>query len=335
MSAESLGVTMVHEHLLMDLTCVFQEPAGARERRLARVAVGLDNLSWVRRNWNSNLDNLRLDDEARIIEELLQYKLNGGVSLVEVSNIGLARDPLGLQRIARATGVNVVMGSGYYIDIAHPPDMDQKSEHDIEEEIVRDITIGVGGTGVRAGVIGELGCSWPLTANEIKVLRAGARAQRRTGAGLTIHIGRHEDSPLEIMACLKEAGAELSRVIMDHMDRTDHPMKTLVTLADAGCYIEFDTFGQETWVYPFGPTDRLSDAQRVDIILRLVTEGLLEKILVSQDVGYKHRLESYGGSGYSHILTTVLPHQMRRKGMTENQIHTLLVENPARVLQLV
>ena len=333
--ARALGVTMVHEHLLIDLTCLFMEPGEAGERRRSREPVSLDNLAWVRRNWNSSLDNLRLDDETLAIEEVMQLKLAGGSALVEVSNIGLARDPAGLQRIARATGLNVVMGSGYYVDVAHPPGMDAKSEADIEQEIVNDITQGVGHFSVRAGIIGELGCSSPLTKNEIKVLRAGARAQQRTGAAISIHIGRDPHSPVEIVDCLDAAGADLSRVILGHMDRIAHPMETLTQLASRGCSIAFDTFGQETWVYPFNPSDRLSDIQRVDILVALIDSGFGDKLMVSHDVGYKHRLDKYGGCGYAHILTTVVPHHMRRKGITELQLQAILVDNPARLLALV
>ena len=334
-SADALGITMVHEHLLIDLTCLFMEPGEASERARSREPVSLENLAWVRRNWNASLDNLRLDDEALAVAEAMQLKLAGGRTIVEVSNIGLARDPAGLQRIARATGLNVVMGSGYYVDVAHPPGMDAKSETEIEAEIVSDVTEGVGPFSVRAGIIGELGCSWPLTKNEIKVLRAGARAQHRTGACISIHIGRDPQSPVDIVDCLEEAGADLSRVILGHMDRIAHPMETLVQLASRGCSIAFDTFGQETWVYPFNPSDRLSDIQRVDILVALIGEGFGDKLVVSHDVGYKHRLDKYGGCGYAHILTTVVPHHMRRKGITEQQLQAILIDNPARLLALV
>lgn len=328
----SLGVTMIHEHLLIDLTCLFAEPATEHERELARQPVQLSNLSWIRRNWNSSLDNLRLNDEAVMIDEARQFHGDGGATIVDVSNVGLGRDPLGIKRIARAVGLNVVMGSGYYVAPSHPADMDRRSVEQIEDEIVRDITVGVGDTSVRAGIIGELGCSWPLTANERKVLHAGARAQRRTGAPISVHIGRHEDSPLEIMACLKDCGADLARVIMSHMDRIWPPQDKLRILARAGCGIGLDTFGQETWVYPFGGADRLSDAQRVDLINLLVADGFERQVYLSHDVGYKHRLSSYGGSGLSHILNTVIPFVMRRKGLGDDLIHRFLVENPARFL---
>jgi phosphotriesterase-related protein len=75
----------------------------------------------------------------------------------------------------------------------------------------------------------------------------------------------------------------------------------------------------------------LSDMQRINNIMQLIGDGYLNQIIVSQDISTKHRLTSYGGLGYAHILRDIVP-VMRTKGMTEEQIHKLLVENPKRVL---
>lgn len=328
-----LGATLIHEHLLLDVTCYMTVPIGARDRALANAPVSLETLSWVRRNWTSNFDNMRLDDRNLAIRELLEFKYAGGRTIVDVGNKGLARDAAGLREIALATGVQIVMGCGYYVELSHPSNMDEMSIDQIEEEIVRDIKVGVGPGLVKAGIIGELGCSWPVTPNEKKVLRAGARAQRKTGAALTIHTGRHRDSPLQIVEVLEDEGADLSRVVLDHLDREWPDFDKLHSLARRGCWLEFDTFGQETWTYPLAPMDRLTDWQRVEIIKKLTDDGFGDRILVSHDIGFKHRLMSFGGSGYAHILTSVVP-LMLRKGLTEETITDLLVANPARILQL-
>jgi len=111
------------------------------------------------------------------------------------------------------------MGSGYYVSSSHPPEIEAKSEEEVAEEIIRDITVGVGNSGVRAGIIGEIGCSWPLRDSERKVLRASARAQQLTGAAITIHPGQHENAYLEILEILGNAGADLGHTIMGHVDR--------------------------------------------------------------------------------------------------------------------
>jgi len=248
--ADSLGVTLPHEHLLVDLSCLFVEPTEASERGRVHQPVTLENLSWVSLYRCNNLDNLKLTDEQLAIKEALLYKWAGGDTIVELTPKGLASDPLGLARIVRATGLNVVMGSGYYVGRSHPPGLATKTEEEITEEIVRDIMVGVGDTGVRAGIIGEIGCSVPLEDSERKVLRASAAAQRHTGAALNIHPSFRGDLVLEIIKILGDTGANLSRTIISHCghfafnnDRTIHRK-----LADAGCYIEFDIFG-----YPILP----------------------------------------------------------------------------------
>jgi hypothetical protein len=113
-----------------------------------------------------------------VIGEIMLFKQCGGQSLVGASNIGLGRDPVGLTRIARATGLNIIMGASHYVNMSHPENMDSRSEEHITEKVVLDVTKRVDGTDIKSGVIGEMGCSWPLHHNERKALRASAKAQR-------------------------------------------------------------------------------------------------------------------------------------------------------------
>ena len=184
-SPETLGPTTAHEHLLLDFSVVFQEPESASERGLAFQPVDLDNLAWVRYDPFRSRDNLTLIDEDTTVEEAMLFRAAGGRTIVDTTTRGIGRDPAAAARISRRTGLNVVIGSGYYVGASHPDGMDAMSEDEIAAEIVADLTTGQ--RGVRAGVIGELGCSWPLWENERKVLRAGARAQVETGASIIIH----------------------------------------------------------------------------------------------------------------------------------------------------
>ena len=330
-SPDALGPTTTHEHLLIDFTVMFHPPAEASERSKAFQPVTLENLGWVRYDLFRNKDNLELLDEETAIAEALLYKRAGGGTIVDATTIGIGRDPLALARIARATGLNIVMGAGYYVDAAHPAGMNEKTEADIADEMVTDLTSGVGDTGVKAGIIGELGCTWPLTANERKVLRAAAGAQRKTGAPMLIHPGRNQGAPFEILETLEEAGADLGRVIMGHIDRTIADDSKLLDLAGVGCYLEFDLFGWETSYYALSDMDMPSDAQRLGMVKRLIEEGHASRVVIAHDVCSKHRLVRYGGHGFSHILVNIVP-GMREKGMSEADINAILVENPARVL---
>ena len=140
---DELGVTMTHEHLLIDIRCVYEEPVEASKKPLAHAPISLENLGWIRYNWTSHEDNLTLFDEETTVSEVNRYSRAGGMSLVDATNIGLGRDPEGLARVSRATGVNIVMGAGYYIDSTHPPDMDHRTVEQLADAITRDVTDGV------------------------------------------------------------------------------------------------------------------------------------------------------------------------------------------------
>jgi phosphotriesterase-related protein len=292
--------------------------------------VSLANLGWVRHHFSSNLDNLQLLDEAVARDEALLFKHAGGQTFVDPTNRGLARDPLALARVARATGLNILMGSGYYVDAAHPPGMDRRTVDDIARELVADLTVGVDGTGVRAGFIGEIGTSWPWTDNEKKVVRAAVAAQRETGAALMIHPGRHERLPLAIVDFIRKEGADLERTIMCHIERTIADPGVLLELAATGVRLEYDLFGLETSYYPYNPAfDMPNDGERMRQILFLIERGHLAQLLMSHDIAYKHCLTRWGGFGYHHLLVNVIP-RLRARGADDRTVQTLLVDNPRR-----
>jgi phosphotriesterase-related protein len=332
---ECLGITSTHEHIIWDMSTYFEEPAAASDRRLARQPVSMENLHLIRPRPHINIDNMMQADERLAVSELMHFKLAGGGTMVELSQKGLARDPLALARVSRETGVSIVMGSGYYVAISHPDDMDDKTEEDIAEEIVCDITVGVGDTGIKSGIIGEIGCSLPLGDNERKVLRACAIAQRRTGAPINIHPSIDDVVMLEDIAVLKEAGADLSRVAISHIDGFGYSLETRLKVLEEGCYLEYDGFGQALFhfFYMGRIANTMSDMQKITDIIELIEKGYLNQILMAQDFCFKCDLAAYGGYGYAHIMKNLLPF-MRAKGMTQEQIHTLLVDNPRRLLEL-
>jgi phosphotriesterase-related protein len=277
---------------------------------------------------------LRLTSEAEAIEEMQHFKAAGGGTIVEATSIGLCRDPEGLRRIARTSGVQVVMGASYYVHHYHPPEVASMSEAQIMEVIVRDVTEGADGTDIKAGLIGEVGLFWPMHPDEIKVLRASAQAQQHTGAPLMIHPGRDVRAPLEAMRVVQEAGGDPHRTIMAHIDRTLFSLEAILALAATGCYLEFDLFGKESSYYPLAPIDMPNDAMRIDHLMRLIDAGFRDRLLIAHDICYKTCLTKYGGDGYEHILNNVVP-VMRRKGMCEDDIAAILVHNPARIMAFV
>jgi phosphotriesterase-related protein len=221
------------------------------------------------------------------------------------------------------------MGSGHYLAVTHPPDVRQRAEDSIAHEIVRDILEGVGTTGIRAGFIGEIGCTYPMVEDERKCLRAAVAAQRETGAMLMVHPGRDPRSPFEIVEVVQSADGDLARTIICHIDRTCTDRKWLVDLAATGCYIEYDLFGNESSYYPPNPNvDMPSDAQRMDLVLWHFEHGLQHRLLLSHDIATKHRLREFGGLGYDHLVSNVIPRLIHR-GLKAEDVALIFKSNPA------
>ena len=342
----ALGVVMPHEHLFVDLTSMFDPPTEASDRSRAYAPFSLEHLGWIRTHYFRHHPNLILDDEETAAFEVGLYRAAGGSTIVDVTTPGIGRDPLALARLSRVTGVNVVMSTGFYVAATHPAEVGAMSEAEVAERLVEEIRDGValrttaGGdqdwdpvpvrTGVRAGIV-KVAASYPLHPEERKVLRGAVAAQRATGAGITIHVGRHEESALELIDALRDAGADLTHCSLDHLDLRVECTETLLRIAESGCMLEFDLFGHESSYYPLTRRDMPSDAQRLDVVGALVQRGLTRQLLVSQDICTRHRLVRYGGHGYKHIVEHIAM-RMRERGWADADIDAILVDNPARLL---
>lgn len=347
--ADSLGHTQTHEHLLSDLSPLIgkattgpihahsDDPVGpldaelpASTRGRADEPIRLDNRDWIERHV-LNHDNLRMTDIELSIDELRRYRHAGGTTIVESTPIGLGRDPVGIAKISRATGVNVVMGTGFYVRDYHPRAIHTASEAEIADYLVRDIVEGYRDTGIRPGIIGEIGLSSPTHPDEAKILRAAVRAQNETGLALQVHPGRDRQAPLDVVRQVESAGGDATRLVVAHIDRTLTDVEDMLELARTGCFLELDLFGQESSYYAMGDVDRPNDAQRIDALTALADAGFGHQLVIAQDICQKVYLQRYGGPGYAHILDNVLP-VMRRKGWTNDDIQRVTVHNPATLL---
>jgi phosphotriesterase-related protein len=332
----SLGVTLVHEHLLNDHSSYFTLPDLEIERKQALQPVQLENLYLVRLNPFCNRENLIYNDIPLSVHEALLFKSAGGRTIVECTTGSfIGRDPQGLAGIARRTDLNIIMGTGYYMAETHPPELARMTDQQIVDGLIRDITVGVAGTGIKAGFLGEIGCNTPIAEAERRILRCCAAAQNETGVAISIHPAASARMGLEIVQVLKEAGADLRRVIIGHVDLFNYSNSTCQKIMDAGCNIAFDNLGHEGFYrIPLVPGNfEMADIITVRNIVKLVRNGYLNQILVSHDIATRERLTSYGGTGYAHIQRDVVPILLAR-GLTESQIHTLLVDNPRRVLTM-
>ena len=328
-----LGLVLTHEHLLIDLRdTAFQEPADERGRALARAPIAMDNLGWVRRHWLSNLDNLHQLDEGLATEELRAFAATGGGTVVDATVPGIGRDPAALARMSALTGVHIVMGAGSYVLPSHPEAVRRLDAQGLHDRVVEEWRDGVEGSGVRPGLIGEVGCSWPLEDRERVALEAMAAAQRSTGLPLMIHPGRDPKAAAEIVRIVRAAGADLTRLILAHLDRGIVPNEELGAFAREGIYVELDCFGLESSLFPPNPRmATLSDAQRLDIVRHLLDAGVGDRVLLAHDICQKHRFTAFGGHGLGHLTSEIIP-WMRQRDFTDAEIELLFVGNPARVL---
>lgn len=325
---DALGVTLAHEHLLIDLRCAFSAPP-PEFAYLADAEVTPELLPALRQAAQSCRPNLLLDDPQPLIEDLARFRALGGGAVVELTSAGLHGNPRRLREIAAASGVQVITGCGFYRHIAQDAATLALTAEQIAAEIVKALTIGIGDSDVRAGIIGEVGTSEPLHPFERASLGGSALAQRQTGAAINVHPDLWGRGHLEVLSILEAAGADLSRTIMSHVDEaTDSAWHERI--AERGVYLSFDTFGSE-FAYDGIPEPR--DADRIRCLLHLLDKGYTDRLLLSQDVCYKMQLTRYGGRGYSHILANIVP-ELRRRGVSDTELHAMLVANPARVLAI-
>jgi len=332
--ADSLGLVLPHEHAFIDLRALVPAPKTISGKVLAQEQVSLTNLGMLHRNPYAVLDNAVLDNESIMTGELLEFKKAGGKTFVDLTLRDIGRDPLLLARLSRATDINIIAGCGYYIHASHPPDMDDKTVDEITEEILGEINNGIDGTDIKAGVIGEIGTSEIIYPNERKTLIAAAAAQQESGLGIHVHTDLWATNGYEVIKILTEHGAPPNKICINHID-VDLKLNYMKALLHQGVYIEFDNFGKEFYA------DRrhksvlkglfARDIERVRAIKELIADGYLSQILISNDVCLKTCLHQYGGWGYDHILTNIIP-MMEDEGLTKAQINVLMCDNPAAFL---
>lgn len=325
---DQLGRTMTHEHLTMKFECCLVPPAPGDEA-LATAPIEMKNIHWLQQNPYSHKENLLLSQETEAVkEELLCYRKAGGGTIVENTTTGLQRNLPVLCQLAKDTGVHVVAGAGYYVDATHSDETRKMTVEKLTDIIVSEVLHGADGTDIRCGVIGEIGTSWPITESEKKVLRATAHAQTQLGCPVIIHPGRNKAAPAEAIRILQEAGGDISKTVMSHLDRSIFDHGELLEFAKMGSYLEYDLFGTEMLNYTFNlDVDMPSDSQRVQVLAFLIKEGYEDRLLIAHDIHTKNRLTKYGGHGYSHILKNIVP-KMLSRGITQNQVDKILIDNP-------
>jgi predicted metal-dependent phosphotriesterase family hydrolase len=267
-------------------------------------------------------------DEDLITDELRDFRRRGGGALVDLTLDGAGRDPSRLRRLAGATGLSIVMGTGWYRGAHYPPEalIDRRSVDDLASVIVGEFADGIGGSGIRPGIIGEIGTDKPwVSALEERVHRAAARASLRTGMAITTH-GVQSPVGLAQLKIFTEEGVDPSRVVIGHADSFPD-LDFYLAVLDAGANLQFDFLGHR-----FGVEEPL-EPRLVEMLVELLERGYASQLMLSQDVCHNRQLKAYGGFGYVYLHQHFLP-TLRTAAVGEGEIRTMTIDNPARILTI-
>ena len=325
--AGELGVTLIHEHLIMDTRQVLD-----RVHRYEPVtAAGLGDPAEARWNPGTFRENYDLSDPALVMGELAA--LGGSVrTIVDCTPMDIGRDPSGLRLIAATTGVHVVMGGGWYLHGVRDACYRSMTAGQMTELLVEEFRDGVGSTGIRPGIIGELGTSDPVDAEEIKVLRAAAAASRQTGLAVSVHLHPWSKHGIEVARILESSGMPMHKLILNHMTTAHDDAAYLTALLPYGCYLAFDLFGFDHSLLAVGRYPP-SDYDVASTVARLIRDGHASQLLISQDIGVRTRLRAFGGWGFGHLTRHIAP-LLTKLGASAADLHAILVQNPRDVLSI-
>jgi phosphotriesterase-related protein len=264
-----------------------------------------------------------------ILPEVAAFREAGGSCLVDLTAQSVGRDPAWLRDVSARTDLHVVMGCGWYRGSYYPAttDIDRRTVDSLADELVREFEEGVGGTGIRPGIIGEIGTDKPwLSPSEERVHRAAARAARRTGMAVTTH-GVLSPVGIDQLRVLEEEGLDPARVVIGHADSWPH-LEHYLAIVERGASIEFDFLGMA-----FTPQERVDEPRTIELLQELVARGHADRILLSQDVCHNQQLKHYGGNGYTYLADAFLP-RLRAAGVTDDVIDTITMANPRRLLTI-
>ncbi|MGB3523819.1 MAG: phosphotriesterase-related protein [Mycobacterium sp.] len=306
----NLGVTLMHEHVFIMTTEIAQnypEAWGDEDARIADAITRLDAL-----------------------------KAAGVDTIVDLTVIGLGRYIPRIARVAAGTDLNVVVATGIYTYNDVPffyhyrgPGTMLDGPEIMADMFVRDIESGIADTGIKAGILKCATDEPGVTPGVERVLRAVANAHRRTGAPISTHTHAGTRRGLEQQRIFEEEGVDLSRVVIGHSgDSTD--LGYLEELIAAGSYLGMDRFGIDL-ILPF--------EERVNTVAAMCERGHADKMVLSHDANcyfdaLPGDLSSVAAPNwhYLHIHNDVIP-ALRQRGVTEEQLRTMLVDNPRKIFE--
>ena len=329
-----LGYTLHHEHVFIDTSVDYREPPPDIAGLLAELEVDLEapitlkSIGFLRREPLWSVSNQILDSYGDALVELGWARRAGVKSILDLTPILAGRQPAALRRLSQDLGMHIVTGTGYYREAYHPPVVGTMSVDQLEQQFLAEVSVGIDGTGVRAGLIGECGTTYQgISTVEERVLVAAARVQRATGVPVMVHTEGNREVVLAAQRILESAGADPSRIHICHVNGAPWWQEVVETGATIGhdCFGSTFSIDSETKMNP-------TDESRIDDVKRIFDAGFGRSVMISNDICFKSRLHAYGGWGYDHIQTNLGPY-LRKAGFSDDDLQTLFVDNPRRLVE--
>ena len=332
--AEDARRICVHEHLILDMTHEAIEPKTGAAKRLFWDEIRMEHLGLLRHNPYVMRTNLVLDSVEDAVQEVGPLMAAGCDLLLDLTSVGLGRDVKKLREISEKSGLNVACGCGLFVHDSRVEPYADWTVEQITQWMLREIREGIGDTGIRPGVIGEIGTSEVLYPIERRALLAAADAAVETGLPVYIHTYPWSRAGLEAADLLLSHGVKPRKICICHLDVT-FDEGTIFRALDRGIWVEFDNLSKEFYfpsddgAFAGGPFE--TDVARVRMLKKLIGLGFADRLLLADDLCLKASLHKYGGDGYDYVFGHFAM-MLRMEGVPEDDVRRLLDENPRRFM---
>lgn len=264
----------------------------------------------------------KLDDDSEVTRELSAAREHYDLQLVvDLTCRGMGRDVRRTAKIAGDSGVDLVVATGYYYERFHPRGEIYRDPFALADFLVEEAQGGLDGTEIKPGVLGEIGTGSQITQAEGISLRAAAQASNQLALSIATHAHLSEKG-IEQVNILTAVGVSPARICIGHQDLSND-RNQLVALADMGVYLGFDTIGKVSYQ---------KDSLRLQHIDYLVSQGFENQILLSNDISRTAYLESSGGLGYAHALSSFAD-ALKSRGFTCDVLDKLYRQNALNWLE--
>ncbi|MCC5890351.1 MAG: phosphotriesterase-related protein [Alkalibacterium sp.] len=283
----------------------------------------VDGYTYAHEHTTIDLSSLKKSEDTNLncleetIEEYKELYRRGVRNIIDVTVRGMKRNPDYVKQVQDETGINIIQSTGWYQDKFLPEYIESSTVEELADMMIKDIEVGMGDTGIKAALIGEIGTSKnTMTEREEKVFKAAVLAHKKTGVPITTHttLGTYGK---EQVAFFKSENIDLKNIVIGHVDLTGD-IDYVLDLLKEGVYVEFDTVGKEAY---------MPDQTRVDMLKEIENQGYTEKVFLSMDITRRSHLKAFGGIGYSYLMDSFVP-LMLENGISEEFVEKMLSHNP-------